>query len=429
MFNKFSNRGMAAGLLSASLLLTACGSSGGGSSSSEPSNTNTSVAGPLDVVQEPLSTQVFGGLSSAAAGTPLEGAITCVGDLVANDALDVLDSLLVKLDPATLQDPQALFTESAADLQATVTQLAERLPVVLASLAGESCDGSDSAAGGNPLDALAGTPLAPLADALAPVFSSMDSSGGSMDSASLSALVEMISDAFSDGLATIVAQDPTGQIAEAPVLGGLLTTLDVTLQDLSTTVGALESTDPDAVASALAVTVNHLLNGVLLDVIPVKFIEEQSGQGSVFSDPISDAIFTLTSSFGSGFSGFGEAGFTDAFGGSSGDLFATFQESALGPLLAPITSALGGQSSGGAGTTGTPLDVILDPLLSLGDSLSAEGSEGTAFTGTPLDLLIAPILAAAENEPGTCPLNGTPLAAVCGLLDPLLGGLLGFLQP
>ncbi|MGJ8687334.1 MAG: hypothetical protein ACSHWQ_07635 [Spongiibacteraceae bacterium] len=428
MFNKFSNRGLAASLLSASLLLTACGGSSGGSGGGdEPSN--TSVAGPLDVVQEPLSTQVFGGLSSAAAGTPLEGAISCVGDLVANDVLDVLDSLLVKLDPATLQDPQALFTESAADLQATVTQLAERLPLVLASLTGASCDGSDSTAGGNPLDTLAGTPLAPLADALAPVLGGMDSSGGGMDSASLSALVEMISDAFSDGLATIVAQDPTGQVAEAPVLGGLLTTLDVALQDLSTTVAALETTDPDAVASALAVTVNHLLNGVLLDVIPVKFIEEQSGQGSVFSDPISDAIFTLTSSFGSGFSGFGEAGFTDAFGGSSTDLFATFQNSALGPLLAPITSALGGQSSGGAGTTGTPLDVILDPLLALGDSLSAEGSEGSAFTGTPLDLLIAPILAAAENEPGTCPLNGTPLSAVCGLLDTLLGGLLGFLQP
>ena len=109
--------------LSAGLLLTACGGGGGGGGSSsggiEPA-VYQGVAGPLDAVQEPLSTQVLSPLGDAAAGTPLEGAVSCVDQVVVQDTIDVLDSILGAVDPTSMNDPQMAFMAAAANIQAVV---------------------------------------------------------------------------------------------------------------------------------------------------------------------------------------------------------------------------------------------------------------------------------------------------------------------
>ena len=222
---------------------------------------------------------------------------------IVTDVLDILDSILVNVDPATLQsDPTALFTDSAASFQATVTELAADLPVALASLAGESCTGGGSGGGdsSDPLAALAGTPLAPLADALAPVLE-MANGGGSGEAPSPSVLLTMLSDAFSDGLQTIREQDSDGQIDGAPVLGGLLTTLETALSDLAVAGLAFEDMDTDAASAALSVTLENLLNGLLIDVVPIGFIEEQADQGPVLSSQIKEATAALAGLLGGNF--------------------------------------------------------------------------------------------------------------------------------
>lgn len=422
--------------LSSALILTGCGSGGGsssgGSSSNPPPEPSTgSVAGPLDAVQEPLDSQVFAPLADAAAGTPLEGTLNCASDLLVTDFLDVLDSFLVLVDPASLQNPQALFAGAAPQLQATITDFAGNLPGLLASFTGEECSGSGESGGGSE-NPLAGTPLAPLGDALAPALAAFPGAGGGdMDIGSLSALVAQLSAAFSDGLATVYAQDPSGELQGAPVLGGLLTTLDVALADLAVTVAAAEDMDTDATATAVSATLNHLLNNVLTGVVPIALIEEQAGTGPVFSGPIADAVASLTGLIGGDFSGFNGDDFTALFTGGFDQLLAAFSgggengeggDSPLAALQALFEGALAGGLPLPAGGTGTPLDALLSPLVAVLDALTAGGGTG-GLTGTPLDVLFAPLVAGFEGPAGACPLATTPLAPVCSVVDGLLSQL------
>lgn len=427
-----SNKGLLALTFSASLALTGCGGGGGGGGSSssgngsgdgggsnEPLTTSYSeVEGPLDAVQQPLSEQVLAPIVAGAAGTPLEGPVSCVTSFVVTDVLDVLDSVLVNVDPATLSNPAALFEGTAANFQATVTELAADLPIALASLAGEECIGGGSGGdSSDPLAALAGTPLEPLAQALAPVLA-MANGGGSGEAPSPSVLLAQLSTAFSEGLASIVAQDPSGQIGGAPVLGGLLTTLDQALSDLSLTAIALEDMDTDATSAALSVTVENLLNGLLIDVVPIGFIEEQSGQGPIVSSQIQSAVASLAGLLGGGFGGLPAGGFGSPADALFGPLSDTF--------LASLQSALaGGLAGGGAGSNVGGFGALLEVLAPLQALLSGGGDTGgdDGLTGTPLDILLAPLMAAMNGGAGACPLAGTPLDALCSVSNAFTGAL------
>ena len=152
--NKFNRAGLLG--LSAAVLLTACGGGGGGGSSSGGSGeqaTYQGVEGPLDMVQEPLSEQVLGQIASAAAGTPLEGAVQCVDQVVVQDTVDILDSILAAVNPDSINDPQQAFADAATNAQLAVTELLSDLPVLLTSLAGQGdCTGPSGAPmGSNPL--------------------------------------------------------------------------------------------------------------------------------------------------------------------------------------------------------------------------------------------------------------------------------------
>lgn len=426
-----SNKGLLALTFSASLVLTGCGGGGGGGGSKSAGSGNgdgggsqpitssySEVEGPLDAVQQPLSEQVIAPIVAGAAGTPLEGPLSCVTSFVVTDVLDILDSVLVNVDPATLQsDPTALFTDSAASFQATVTELAADLPIALASLAGEECTGGGSDGdGSDPLAALAGTPLAPLADALAPVLA-MANGGGSGEAPSPSVLLAQLSAAFSEGLAS-VDQGSSGQIGGAPVLGGLLSTLDQALSDLSLTAVALEAMDADATSAALSVTAENLLNGLLIDVVPIGFIEEQSGQGPIISAQIKSAVASLTGLLGGGFGSLPSGGFGNPAEALFGPLSDTFLSALQGALA-------GGLAGGGAGSNVGGFDALLEALAPLQALLSAGGGAGgdDGLTGTPLDLLLAPLVGALDGGAGSCPLAGTPLETLCSIPTAFTGAL------
>ncbi|MEE2653316.1 MAG: hypothetical protein VYE54_11370 [Pseudomonadota bacterium] len=418
--NKFNRAGLLG--LSAAVLLTACGGGGGGGSSSGGSSeqaTYQGVEGPLDMVQEPLSEQVLGQIASAAEGTPLEGAVQCVDQVVVQDTVDVLDSILGAVNPDSINDPQQAFADAATNIQLAVNELLADLPALLTSLAGQGdCTGPSGAPmGSNPL---AGTPLAPLGDALAPLLTAAGGSGfgngENLDLTALQALTDQLSSAFNEGLANLPAE-----VADAPVLGGLLTTLQTTFNDLDTTIGALDDASGDETAGAIATTLDNLLSNLLTQVVPVEFIEEQAGQPGAVSSQIKDGIGQVTAQLDNGLGAVLDPAFGALFGGALDPLF-----SGLNMLLTPIGEAItGGLASGGsgAGPTGTPLDALLAPLEGVFAALTGGGS-GDGLTGTPLDLLLDP-LASALGGGGSCPLAETPLNPLCTVVDGLLSGLGG----
>lgn len=397
----------------------------------EPADTNNNtvpegVEGPLDQVQTPLHEQVFGQLTGAAAGTPLEGTLDCAGQAVVIDIIDVLDSIaLALMEGAESQDPTAAFDSAAGNIQFSLEELANDLPGALTALAGDDCnhgegaeDGEDGEEGSD--NPLAGTPLAPLGDALAPVLSQFPTGGGEggdadIDLQSLSALVHELAVAFHGG-----AQQIPAEALEAPIFGGLIHTLDVALMDLDTTVSHLAVYDGVTTAQDLENTLNHLLVNVLTQVVPITFFEEQAGQQGVISGPIVDGVNQLTVALGDNLLDAALPPLTDALDNQLNVLLDPIENQLLPAILGPITDGIAGFNGGGTGggdaggPTGTPLDLILGPLT---DALSGGAGGGEGPTGTPLDLILGPIMDAAGGAGAGCPFAGTPLDPACALFE------------
>lgn len=183
------------------------------------------VTGPLDALQEPLNNDVFGALESAVVGTPLEGTLDCAGQAVVIDLLDVVDAIAAGLiEAAESGDPTLALSNASENIQFSLQELANDLPGALTALAGEDCNGESGDGSGGFIDGsnpLAGTPLAPLGDALGPVLAGLPSpnadQGDDLDLQSLSALVHELSLAFQGGLQQVPAE-----AKEAPIFGGLL---------------------------------------------------------------------------------------------------------------------------------------------------------------------------------------------------------------
>jgi len=393
------SKGIAPSLLSACLLLSGCGggSGGGGGEASEYQG----VDGPLDVLQEPLSNQVLGGLSDALSGTPLEAPIECIDQLVVQDVLDVVDTVLSVLDPSNTGDLQGATAQLTDNLRSTVTELLSDLPNLLASLVGASdCTSGSGFGGGNPL---AGTDLADLGASLEAIFSN-NGDVALLDLHQIAYLLQDISNAFSDGIISAA-----GPVTDAPILGGTLVTLDSALADLANLVTAVADQDGDAAGAAVGTTVENLLNNVLTQIVPIAFIEDQSGQIGLFSQPIASAVGTLSGQLSSGLPAVLDPLF-DGLAFVQNILTAIFADG----LLAGLDNADGGSG---------PLAGILAPLNLIGERLSAGNGDG-GLTGTPLDILLDPIvgllLGGGDTIVGECPLANTPLSPVCTVTETLL---------
>jgi hypothetical protein len=295
---------------------------------------------------------------------------------------------------------------------------------VLTGLAGEGCSTTGTSTTASASNPLAGTPLAPLGDALAPVlaaFPTSDGAAGDLQLTTLSDLVSQLNMAFQQGLAMVPAEAQT-----APVAGGLFTTLSNALNNLDGTLQVVAVYDADAASIAVTHTVDRLLKDVLTEVIPVKFIEEQAGQGPIVSSQIEAGIAQVTAALAQGLNPALNAILEQGLNAALTPLMNPIENTLLPAILGPITDALAGGlpgvGSGTAGPTGTPLDTVLGPILdALGGGLPTAGAPG--LTGTPLDLILAPLTdAIGTNGVGACPLAATPLDPLCGVVDGLIGG-------
>lgn len=369
-------------------------SSSGGSSSGSSSGaggTTVSVAGPLDTVQTTLSNSVLSQLETASAGTPLQGLLVCTDDVVNQNTLDVVDTIL-----NALQNP-ASAASAPPQIQALLLEMANNLGGLLNSLAGKggcgSAAGSSSSSGGggsvpvtNPL---AGTPLAPLGDALLPILQKIQlqlgagSSGGN-GLADLATLVDELNAAFQTGL----AQVPASAFSQ-PVVGGVLTTLKVTVGNLASVVDALSTSNSAAFQSATQALLDNLLVNVLTQIIPTSFIETQAGKPGSITGPIDTAAATFAATVATALTQ-GEQQLLAALNSSQlAPVVNPVLNTLLPAILGPITKALAGASgsSSGGGVTGTPLDALLGPLTTVLTGILGGTGTTCVFANTPLSAL------------------------------------------
>ena len=368
-------------------------SSSGSSSSGGATGTTVSVAGPLDTVQTTLSGSVLSPLEQATTGTPLKGVLVCTDDVVNQNTLDVVDTIL-----NALQNP-ASAASAPPQIQALLLEMANNLGGLLNSLAGKGgCGGaagssSSSSGGGGTVpgtNPLAGTPLAPLGDALLPVLQKIQQQLGAGSSsgnglADLASLVDQLNTAFQTGL----AQVPASAFSQ-PIVGGVLTTLKVTVSNLAAVVDALATSNGTAFQSATQTLLDNLLVNVLTQVVPTSFIETKAGKPGTITGPIDTAAATFS------------AAVANALTQGEQQLLAALSSSQLAPvvnpvlntllpaILGPITQALagaGGSSSSGGGVTGTPLDALLGPLTTVLTGILGGTGTTCVFANTPLSAL------------------------------------------
>lgn len=389
------------------VFLTGCGGGGGGSSSSNSSEPGGGgggggssdvvverVEGPLDPAQEKVSTGVFGPLGDALAGTPLEGVVRCADATVTWGTLDVADRVLV-----ALQSGAAAPTPDPQQLAASLQSIAVSLQGLLEALAGDAgaCLADSLAVdafGDNPL---AGTPLAPLGEQLAPVLAQIAALGGGSDGSSgvqLDTLASLFDQLY------FAVQGATAQIPaeayDAPVVGGALTTLATSLDDTRKLVHAVIAYNSSATATSLQNLLDHALVGLLTDIVPLHMIEDQAGQSGVISGPVETAAAQLAAQV---------AGIA---GTVTDPVFAQLLSGALDPVLAPIENelmpallgAIGDALAGGGGLgdltgvfAGTPLAPVVNLVVGVLDALlgtagggggGGSGGETCPFAGLPL---------------------------------------------
>jgi len=387
-----------------SLALVGCGGGGGGGGDAGTPVKRNDVAGPLDSVQGQLSSDVLSPLTQSLSGTPLAGVVNCVDQAVVNDVLDVVDALALSIQPGA--NPTTAVTVAAADVQAELGDLVTDLQGLVLSLAGTTGCANIPIPLGSLTNPLAGTPLAPLGEQLLPALAQasavLNGVGGALPTqlslGQLAGVIGQLQQAFNGVSGQIPAT-----VTNAPVVGASLDVVSEALANLQLTVGTAATGNVTGTANALTVTVTDLLDGVLTRVVPLDIIEAAAGRPGVLTNVVHTAIDQLASILGSGLTTLPAGNLGTQLSQGSVDLLEPFNASVLTDLLTQIQTTLaGGVGTGTGGPTGTPLDGVLVTLTGLLTGTSGGG----LLTG-----LLGGLLGGA-----TCPLAGTPLALLCGIV-------------
>lgn len=360
-----------------------------------------SVTGPLDPVQAQVA-DLVGQQIASALPAPLDGAVQCLSGSVTN-ATDVVDAILVPF--TTLPnggDPAVAFQAAAADVAVGLQAFAARLQSSLQIIAGVSSSCSGTPSSGNPL---AGTPLEPVGAPLAQLITALQGAGGpNNDNYDLVAIGNAVAPLLSQ-ISTAFDQVPV-EARNAPVVGGVFTTLQDLTADLAVILPAATSFNPVTTEAGVESLLSNTLSNVLTQVLPVAQIDAATGQN--VSGQINTGINTAVAALGTGLGTLITPVFNDLLDG------------ALDPVIDPVGGLLM-QLLGGL--TGNPLNGIINDQAGNGAG--------------PLDSLLGILTVGANNSPlaaltGALPNGGTatnPLAQLQALaaggnsLDSLLGSM------
>ncbi len=361
---------------------TAVGLSACGSDSSSPSSSlleggsngkSEEIAGPLDIVQEQVVSGIVGDQLGGALPEPLGPTVQCAADAI-NSLVDGPDAVLVALTELNGGDPAAVMNAASEQFVGSLQRFAADLQSTLTALAGsgECSTVAGGSSTGNPLSGnpLSGTPLEPVGAALETLVSSLGGlSGDNGTDPNLTTITNiiapqllMLSSAFN------MVPDEARQ---APVLGGLLTTLQDATGDLAFALPAIGNYDAAGTNAGITVLLDHLLSNVLLDVVPVHMIDEQTGQD--LAGTLQPAINTLVSALGTGSSLLITPVFEDLLDGAASPV--------LDPVEALIAQLLGNVGIAGSPATGNPLTALLSGIVGDGNSNPLDALLGLLTTG------------------------------------------------
>ncbi len=424
-----------AAMCGATLGLAACGGGDSSPSSSSslltgPDGKSEEIPGPLDVVQEQVVTGLIGNQIGGVLPAPLGPTVQCAADAI-NSLVDGPDAVLVALTNLNGGDPAAAMSQAATQLVGSLQRFAAELQSTLMALAnsGECSTVAGGTSNGNPLagNPLAGTPLEPIGAALEPLISALGgfSGGGSDTDPNLTSVTDivapqllMLSSAFN------MVPD---QAKNAPVLGGLLQTLQDATGDLAFALPAIGNYDAASTNAGITVLLDNVLSNVLLEVLPVRMIDEQTGQD--FEGRIQPAINTLVSALGTGSSLLITPAFEQLLDGAASPV--------LDPVENLLDQILGNVGLVGADPTGNPLTALLGGIAGDGRSNPLDALVGmltTGLSGNPLGSLTSALGGDADASQLDQIMNltdgGLPLDGLLGQLAnatagiPVVGGLL-----
>lgn len=383
------------------------GGSGGntGGTATSPPPGSAKVDGPLDAVQGPVSEQVISPLAASFSGTPLQGVVQCVDQIVVTDTVDVLDVLALAIESgAGSADPDAALTQAAAGVQGQIENIVIDLNGMLYALDGNpnSCLGNVAPSGTNPL---AGTPLEPvgaaLAGALKQIYGDLHGSGSTRPQLPLSQVAGLVAQ-LEFHVNSAFAQVPA-DVASAPVVGAALSTVQAAVGNLADTVAAAANSDTAATQAALDTTLNGVLTGLLLNIVPVYEIENQAGQAGVLSGPIEDGIDQVSNEVSNNLGLVLQPVLEQNLDTALTPVLGVVDSTILPAILDPITAALD--------DAGVNVDEPLTPVIGVLDTFFS------GVDGSPLDLVLDVV---AGNS--GCSLEDTVLSALCpatGLLPGL----------
>lgn len=375
-----------AAMFGATLGLAACGSdsnptnsdvvAGGSNGKSEEIN------GPLDVVQDQVITGVIGDQLGGTLPAPLGPTVQCAADAI-NSLVDGPDAILAALTNLNGGDPAAAMNLAAQQFVGSLERFAADLQSTLMALANSgSCStvvggtSSGDPQSGNPLE---GTPLAPIGAALEPLIASLGGlNGGNGTDPNLTTITDIVAPQLL--LLSSAFNMVPDAAKEAPVLGGILLTLQDATADLAFALPSIGDYDAVGTNAGVRLLLDNVLTNVLLEVIPVRMIDEQTGQD--FEGRIVPAINTLVSALGAG----AELLVTPTFD--------NLLDGAASPVLDPIEALLG-QILGNIGiagdpATGNPLTALLGGIVGDGNSNPLDALLGlltTGVDGSPLSAL------------------------------------------
>ncbi len=403
----------------ATVALTACGGGGGVDTPIDnpppppppPPATQYRVSGPLDAVQAPVSSQVFGQLEAATDGTPLKAVLVCADDAINFDALDIADTIANALQAAAAAgSPNAAALASTAPaLNSSINQLANDLQGMLNALAGSGGCGSNGQvvgvlAGNNPLT---GTALSPLGQELKDVLynirlSHPGSGGTSLSLDQLATLTTQLHNQIDAGMAGVAVLAPL--FTTKPVAGGVAVSIQTMLHDVDALVSAASAQDTTAVKAALNTLLADVLSNSLTQAVPLQLVEQQGGQAGAFTLPVTS----------------GSQSVADLFTNAVGTVYTTTAlKTALGSQVTPVIDPIATQV----------LPVLSDQFLlslhnlspaTLGNALNQLtvllGPVGGV--GQPVSSVLSLIVGSVQSGSGgttVCPSTNPLLNILCGL--------------
>ena len=441
------NKCIGTALLGSAFIIAGCNSGSSDVAAADAPSRDTAVsdskvAGPLDPLQAIVADVVGAGVGGALPD-PLGPSVMCASDSI-NALVDVPDLLLLSLQSLPDgEDPAAALQDISGELVGSLQDFATQLQGTLMSLAGggncgtAASSGAFALGGANPL---AGTPLEPVGAALQDLsagLSLLDTGITDGDDPNLTSVTDTVTPLLAQLSAAFAMVPP--EVSDAPVIGGVVQTLESAVGDLAFTLPFVGNYQPFATQFGLELLIDNLLSNVLLETLPVDEIDAATGQN--FRGQIEGAITQVRGALGLTVGTLITPAFNDLLNG------------AAAPILDPVEGLLAQLLGGGQPIGDGGLPVGGNPLQGLLGSVAGDG------TGTPLDLVLGLLTTGAGNDPLNdlvATVSGgsadSPLAAVIsllgglpaldqvlgqassasqgglplnGLLDSLLGGLLG----